>query len=134
MDEKNPPPGQSSYEASGSVTGMKDRVSETVSDVTSKLSEFGRDAANRLDDTRENAAGALESTASSLQTGTNRLSSAARSAAESLQATADYVRRTNVQGMVEDMQGIVKRYPGQSLAAAAILGFIVARGFRSHRD
>ena len=134
MDEKIPPSGQFPYEAPGPVSGMKDRISETVSDVTSKFSEFGRDAANKLDDTRETAAGALDSTASSLQTGTNRLSSAARSAADSLKATADYVRRTNVQGMVEDVQGIVKKYPGQSLAAAAILGFIVARGFRSRHD
>ena len=117
-------------EGTGPATRFKERISEKVSDVRSKVSDFSRDAANKLDGTRETAAGALDSTASSLQAGTNRLSSAARTAADSIQATADYVRRTNFQEMVEDVQGIVKRYPGQSLAAAAILGFLVARGFR----
>ena len=116
------------------ITGMKDRISEKISDVTAKVTEFGRDAANKLDASRESAAGALDSTASSLQTGTNRVSSAVRTATDSIQATADYVRGTNVKGMLEDVQGIVKRYPGQSLAAAAILGFIVARSFRTHHD
>jgi hypothetical protein len=32
--------------------------------------------------------------------------------------------------MGEDLKDIVKRYPGPALAAAALLGFIVARGFR----
>lgn len=137
MDEKNP---QSSYgssmghEAPGPVTRIKERISEKVTDAKSKVSDFGRDAANKLDGTRETAAGALDSTAASLQAGTNRLSSAARTAADSLQSTANYVRGTNLQGMMEDLQGVVKRYPGQSLAAAAILGFLVARGFRSSSD
>jgi hypothetical protein len=34
--------------------------------------------------------------------------------------------------MADDLQDLVKRYPGQSLAAAAILGFLVARGLRSN--
>ena len=132
MDEKNP---QSSYgmgtEVPGPITRMKERISEKVSDVKGKVSDFSRDAANKLDGTRETAAGALDSTASSLQAGTNRLSSAARTAADSLQSTANYVRDTDLQGMMEDLRGVVKRYPAQSLAAAAILGFLVARGFRS---
>jgi ElaB/YqjD/DUF883 family membrane-anchored ribosome-binding protein len=133
MDEKNP---QSSYggmgtERPGPVTRIKESISEKVTDVKAKVSDFGRDAANKLEGTRETAASALDSTASSLQAGTNRLSSAARTAADSLQSTANYVRDTNLQGMMEDLRGVVKRYPGQSLAAAAILGFLVARGFRS---
>ena len=134
MDEKNPQSGYGSSmgtEGPGPVTRMKQSISEKVTDVKSKVSDFGRDAANKLDGTRETAAGALDSTASSLQAGTNRLSSAARTAADSLQSTANYVRDTNFQGMMEDLRGVVKRYPGQSLAAAAILGFLVARGFRS---
>jgi hypothetical protein len=32
--------------------------------------------------------------------------------------------------MGEDVKDVVKRYPGPALAAAAVLGFIVARAFR----
>jgi ElaB/YqjD/DUF883 family membrane-anchored ribosome-binding protein len=86
--------------------------------------------ADKIDDSRESAAGALGKTASSLHSGGDKLSGVAHSAADKIQATADYVRRTDLKGMAEDVQDIVKRYPGQSLAAAAILGFLVARGLR----
>jgi ElaB/YqjD/DUF883 family membrane-anchored ribosome-binding protein len=135
MDEK--------YGAPSSGTGrMKEQISEKVETVKAKVSDFGRETANKvsdfgretvnkIDSSRESAANALDSTADSLQAGSNRLSGAARKAADSVQATADYVRRTNLQGMAQDVEGLVKRYPGQALAAAAILGFLVARGFRT---
>jgi hypothetical protein len=44
--------------------------------------------------------------------------------------TADYLRATDLDRMIEDLQCIVKRYPGRSLAAAAIVGFLIARGLR----
>jgi ElaB/YqjD/DUF883 family membrane-anchored ribosome-binding protein len=129
MDERNKQPSQSAY---ASTTGrMKDQISEKVSDVKEKVSEFGREAAHKFDESRESAAGALEQTASSLQAGSNKLSGVARTAADKIQSTADYVRETDLRAMLDDFQGLVKRYPGQALAAAAILGFLVARGFRS---
>jgi hypothetical protein len=33
--------------------------------------------------------------------------------------------------MGEDIQELVKRYPAYSIAAAAILGFLIVRGMRS---
>jgi hypothetical protein len=42
----------------------------------------------------------------------------------------DYIRETDLKGMGEDVKEVVKRYPGPALAAAAVLGFIVARAFR----
>jgi ElaB/YqjD/DUF883 family membrane-anchored ribosome-binding protein len=109
---------------------MKEQISETASDVKGKVTDFGRKAADRIDSSRESAAMTLEKTATSLHSGGNKLSGVAHSAADKVQATADYVRRTDLKGMAEDVQDIVKRYPGQALAAAAILGFLVARGLR----
>jgi len=37
----------------------------------------------------------------------------------------------HAQAQQTTVQDIIKRYPGQSLAAAAILGFLLARGLRS---
>ena len=110
MDDYNKQSGQSSY--------------------GEKFTDFGREAAHKFDDSRESAAGALDQTASSLHSGGAKLSGAAHSAADTIQATADYVRRTDLKGMAQDVQDLVKRYPGQSLAAAAILGFLLARGLR----
>jgi ElaB/YqjD/DUF883 family membrane-anchored ribosome-binding protein len=136
MDDYNKQSGQSAFgestEAGGAGTAarMKEQISEKAADVKERVTEFGRKTADKIDDSRESAAGALEKTASSLHSGGDKLSGVAHSAADKIQATADYVRRTDLKGMAEDVQDIVKRYPGQSLAAAAILGFLVARGLR----
>ena len=136
MDDYNKQSGQSSYGASTGISGtgtaarMKDQISEKAADVKDKVTEFGRKAADKIDDSLQSAAGALDQTASSLHSGGAKLSGAAHSAADTIQATADYVRRTDLKGMAKDVQDLVKRYPGQSLAAAAILGFLVARGLR----
>jgi hypothetical protein len=54
----------------------------------------------------------------------------AHGTADKLQTAADYIRETDLKAMREDVKDVVKRYPGPALAAAAVLGFIVARGFR----
>jgi ElaB/YqjD/DUF883 family membrane-anchored ribosome-binding protein len=130
-----PPPattvGRMKDQFSEKVADAKGQFSEKMADVKERVSDFGRDAAQKLDGSRASAAGALEQTASSLQAGGNKLSGVAQSAADRIQTTANYVRETDLRGMMDDLTGVVKRYPGQALAAAAILGFLVARGLRS---
>jgi ElaB/YqjD/DUF883 family membrane-anchored ribosome-binding protein len=133
MDDYNTQSGQSNYgESTGSGTGtaarMKEEVSDKATDIKEKVSDIGRKAVEKIDYTRSSAADALEQTASSLHSGGDKLSGAAHSAANSLQATAQYVRRTDVKGMAADVGEFVKRHPGPALAAAAIVGFLLARG------
>ncbi len=136
MDNFNNQAGQSTYpETSGSggsatAARMKEQVSEKAADVKESVTEFGRKAVEKIDGSRASAAGALDQTASSLHSGGEKLSGVAHSAADKIQATADYVRTTDLKGMADDVQNLVKRYPGQALAAAAVLGFLVARGMR----
>ena len=136
MEDFNKQPGQGSFGEStgsggtGTAARMKEQISETTTDVQEKVSTFGRKAADKIDGSRESAAGALAKTAISMHSSGDKLSEVAHSAADKVQATADYVRRTDLKGMAEDVQDIVKRYPGQALAAAAVLGFLVARGLR----
>jgi ElaB/YqjD/DUF883 family membrane-anchored ribosome-binding protein len=133
MDDYNQQPSQPSYgesSAAGTAARMKEQVASTATDVREKVADLGRKAVDKLDGSRESAAGALEHTASSVHSSSDKLSGVAHSAADKLQATADYVRRTDLKGMAEDVQDIVKRYPKESLAVAAILGFLVARGLR----
>jgi ElaB/YqjD/DUF883 family membrane-anchored ribosome-binding protein len=87
---------------------------------------------DKLDDSRETAAGALDATASTLHTHGDQISGAAHSAANKIHATANYVRQTNVKGMVADFEVTLQRYPAQTLAAAAFLGFLVGRAFRRY--
>jgi ElaB/YqjD/DUF883 family membrane-anchored ribosome-binding protein len=133
MDDYSNPSRQPLYgesESSGAGTGARRKLSEAAIDVKERVADFGRRAADRIDGSRHSAAGALDRTASSLHTGGEQISGVAHSAASRIQATADYVRQTDLKGMADDVQDLIKRYPGQSLAAAAILGFLVARGFR----
>lgn len=113
---------------SGAAASAKDRVAGTLAGAKDKVTDFGRRSVDKINDSRESAAGALEQTATSLHSGGDTLSGIAHSTADSLQSTADYVRRTDLKGMADDVGELIKRYPGQSLAAAAILGFLVARG------
>jgi ElaB/YqjD/DUF883 family membrane-anchored ribosome-binding protein len=116
--------------STGTAARMKEEVAGTMADVKEKVAEFGSQTVSKIDDSRKSAAGALDQTASSLHAGGDKLSGIAHSTADALQATADYVRRTDLKGMANDVQDLIKRYPGQSLAAAAVLGFLVARGLQ----
>ena len=111
-----------------SGNGAASGISDTLSNAKDKVAEFGRRSADKINESREPAASGLERTASSLHSSAESVSGAAHSAADSIQTAADYVRRTDVSGMVNDLGEVVKKYPGQALAAAAILGFLVARG------
>src|SRR5258708_33812251 len=134
MDDYNTQSGQSSTYGESTGTGagtaarMKEQVSEKAAEIKEKVSDFGRKAVEKIHASRQSAADALDQTASSLHAGGDKLSGAAHSAANRLEATADYVRQTDVKGLAADIGEFVKRYPGPALAAAAILGFLVARG------
>jgi ElaB/YqjD/DUF883 family membrane-anchored ribosome-binding protein len=116
--------------ATGTAARMKRNISEKAAEAKEIISDFGRKAADQLEDTRHSTAGVLEKTASSLHSSSDQLSDFGHSTANKIQATAEYVRDTDLKGIAADIQYIVKQYPMQSLAAAAIIGFLVARGVR----
>jgi TolA-binding protein len=125
----------------GAATAARMKLSEKAAEVKERVADFGRKTADNIDESRKSTAGALDQTAAKLHSSGDRLSGAAHTAADQisgaahgtadkLRAAADYIRETDLKGMGEDLKDIVKRYPGPALAAAAVLGFIVARGFR----
>jgi ElaB/YqjD/DUF883 family membrane-anchored ribosome-binding protein len=117
--------------AAGTAARLKEQVSDKAAEVRDRMADFGRRTADKIDASREPAAASLNRTASVLHTQSDRVASAAHATADKLQATADYVRDHDFKEMAGDVQELVKRYPGQSLAAAAILGFLLARVMRS---
>ena len=143
MDDYNNPTNEtpSGQPEGGSATAARMKLSEKAAEVKEKVADFGRKTVDNLDESRKSTAGALDQTAARLHSGGNQLSGVAQTAADKisgvahgtadkLEAAADYIRQTDLKGMGEDLKDIVKRYPGPALAAAALLGFIVARGFR----
>jgi hypothetical protein len=139
MDDYNNPTSETPY--GGAATAARKKLSETAAEVKEKVADFGRNTVDNIDESRKGTAGVLGQAAAKLHSGGEQLSGVAHTAADQisgvahgaadkLQAAADYIRATDLKGMGEDLKDIVKRYPGPALAAAAVLGFIVARGFR----
>lgn len=84
-----------------------------------------------MDAQRRPAASMLEDTASALHHQADKAADMAHSAADKLRATADYVRGNDMKAMAKDAGDFVRRYPGQALLAAAVVGFFVARAVRT---
>ena len=108
---------------------------DPIEQTKSKLTEFGSAAVEKIDQNRGAAAAGLEGAAETLHQradqlpGGEKVSSLAHSAADKLNATADYVRTNDLSGMMDDVEQLVKKNPGPALAIAAGLGFLVARAF-----
>lgn len=138
MDDYAKQPGEPGYvtrESTGPSTGSaatRARISEKAGEIREKVTELGRRAVESVDNSRESAASALETTASTLHTGGERISVATHSAAQKIQASADYIRQADLKSMGQKVTSLVKRYPGRSLAIAAALGFLVARSLRGN--
>ena len=129
------------FDTSDITTGASSTAGDQLNNVAfqakDKLSDFSRTAADKIDGSRQTAAGGLETAASTLHQkadslpGGEKVASVAHSAADKLSATADYVREHDVNGMMADVERLVKANPGPALVAAAVLGFLVARAFSS---
>jgi ElaB/YqjD/DUF883 family membrane-anchored ribosome-binding protein len=123
-------------EQSSTASRMRQQISGTVDDAKEKAANLGRKAVNRVDAQREPAAGALDRTADTLHQQGDRFASSAANAAhataDKIQTVADYVRSHDTKAMVNDAGDLVRRYPAQSLAAAAAVGFLVGRAFRNN--
>ncbi len=125
-------------QAQGTASDIKDQVAENATEAKDKIQEAGRNVQSKIDETRTPAADKLQSAASALHEkagslpGGETVAGLAHGAADRMQATADYVRDHDVQHMTADVEAFVRRRPGQSLLAAAAVGFLIGRAFRNN--
>ena len=114
---------------------MTGQVTQRATQVKEKVADLGRKAGDKLDEQRVRAASTLDSTASAIHERGDRLASTASNAmhatAEKIQSASDYLREHDAQAIMDDFQRLVRRYPGQALAAAAVVGFLAGRALRS---
>lgn len=114
---------------------LRDKVSDTVSEVKENVAGMGRTAAQKIDENRDAAASGLEKAASAIEDkagalpGGEKVNDLANVTADKLRSTADYVRQNNWNAMMADVQEVVKNNPGPSLLAAVAVGFLVGRAF-----
>jgi hypothetical protein len=111
-------------------TGTAARMKEAAGEARERVAEYSRRAMDKIDAQRQPAANALEDTASALHEKGDAAASVAHRTANSLKATADYIRENDVKSMFNDLGSVVRRYPAQSLVAAGVAGFLIARALR----
>ncbi len=115
-----------------SGASVAEGVSDRAARVLDQAKTAGRAAADTIDDKREAAADTLSSTASKIHAKASeysegRLSGAAHKTADTLEATADFMRRYPVSRVKDDLESFAKRNPGAALAIAAGVGFLLGR-------
>ena len=107
------------------------RIQETASALAGKAADFGHDALETLDARRGNAASGLENAAAGLHRNADKLPASvgqyAHQAADTLGATADYVRDNTTKDAASHLEAYVKAHPMQALIGAAVVGFFAAR-------
>ena len=89
-----------------------------------RLSEALRRRAERA---RILAADGLSRAANTLRGSAVEPNSTARHFAENLERGAVYLRDTDLAGMQRDAEQLVRRYPGQALGAAFVVGLLLGR-------
>lgn len=99
-----------SMETGSSATGTPRR--EAVADKLQQAADMVRDRAQQ--------AGGPDS----------RIQRAASKTADGMTAAADYMRSHDMNDVGRDLTNVVKRYPGQALAAALVLGVLAGRSMR----
>jgi ElaB/YqjD/DUF883 family membrane-anchored ribosome-binding protein len=113
------------------VSNATEAVGDRAARVADQAKSAGRAAVDTIDDKREAAARTLSSTASKIRAKASqsegRLSGAAHKTANTLDATADFMRDHPVSRVKDDLESFAKRNPGAALLIAAGVGFIVGR-------
>jgi ElaB/YqjD/DUF883 family membrane-anchored ribosome-binding protein len=116
---------------------MKETLSDTLGKARDRAEEVSRNVQEKIDEQRRPAADRLESAASALHEkagslpGGEKVAGMAHGAANTMRATADYVRDHDVSEMASGVGSFVRRYPAQALLSAAAIGFLIGRSFRS---
>lgn len=124
-----------SNKTTASGFGAIEDAKTAARDLTQRVKDSAGDAASALGDSRSKAADGLDSAASALHEragdlpGGSTVRDFARSTADRLSSSADYMRTHDSKRMMADTQSFVKNNPGPALMVAAAFGFLLGRAF-----
>lgn len=124
-------PSDAISDATSSMREVASQVKDEAAELGQKASEFGRTAVGALDARRGTAASGIDSAATALHANADKLPATvgkfAHQTADTLSATADYVRDNTMRDVVTDLTSYVKAHPTQALVGAAVVGFMAGR-------
>jgi ElaB/YqjD/DUF883 family membrane-anchored ribosome-binding protein len=103
-----------------------------IGEMKERVGEAASRAKDKFDDARQPVVDKLHDAADKVREHADRISGAAEGAADRLDASAKYIKSLDARRMAKDLVGVIKKHPAQSLLIAGVVGFLVARAFRSH--
>jgi len=106
-----------------------DKVAGIVASVSAKAQEFGATAAKKANEAAPLIGEKMESLATSIRERAPRdgtLGTATTKVAEGLESASYYLKEKKLGYLGEDLRGLVRRYPLQSLVVGFGLGFLLA--------
>jgi hypothetical protein len=147
--------GSSSFDrdVSADAGGLADRAKSAAGTAGDKLADVGSTVRDKAGSLKNSLADALESGAERLRAqgagggqlagasatggstdmvsdGTNRLAATTNQLAGGMQASADWLRDADLDGLKSGIERQVKEHPGRSLAVAVGLGYLLGKAFR----
>ena len=114
---------------------MVENAKTAARDLTQRVRDSASGAAAAFGDSRSTAANGFDTAASALQKkagdlpGGDTVQNFARSTADRLSSSAEYLRRHDAKRMASDAATFVKSNPGPALVVAAAFGFLLGRAF-----
>jgi len=114
---------------SAAVNKIKESA-PTAESLKHRAQEYGSAAMHRAKEATTSVAGKMGSLAGAIRENAPRegtVGSAATAVADSLESAGSYLQDKGFENMVEDLSGVVRRYPMQSLLVGVGLGYLLAR-------
>jgi hypothetical protein len=136
-DSFNPSNSENTSNLSDTISDAKNRAAELASKLKDKASQLTSTVSDTVGRQRDNVAGGLDRAASTIHEKAGSLPGAGQKAADAanrladgMESTASYLRDHDLKGMGNDVAGICRKYPLQSLLSAVAIGFLVGRSLR----
>jgi ElaB/YqjD/DUF883 family membrane-anchored ribosome-binding protein len=140
-------------DVSADAGGLADRAKSAAGTAGDKLADVGSTVRDKAGSLKDSLANALESGAERLRAqgagggqlagaaatggsadmvsdGTNRLATTTNQLAGGMQASADWLREADIDGLKAGIERQVKEHPARSLAVAVGLGYLLGKAFR----
>lgn len=128
-----------STQAQDTVNKVEHKASQAANTAEQKANQVADQAAAKANQGMDSAASGLSDVASTLRSQAQGMSGegvsgtlqdAAEMAADKLETAAQFLRQTDPEELMTDLEGLVRRKPVESVLVAAGIGFLLSKVFR----
>lgn len=112
---------------------VADKVQDVGAQVVDKTQDLGAQAVNRADAATTTVGGKMTDVAQTIRDNaptSGPIANAAGTAADTLERAGSYLKQQDLSEMRADVEGIIRRYPVQSLLVGMGVGYLLARSMR----